>query len=462
MLTYQDLQENLNDITGFMKKAINEYKSTDIYKTAVIAEQYARMKNVSINEYKKILYRVTGEAVIDSYSANHKCASNFFNIFITQEVQYLLGNGALFEDEKTKEKLGGAKFDRQLQKAGLKSLIGGVAYGFLSVDNVDVFGADEFVPLWDEENGSLRAGIRFWQIDATKPLRTTLYEEDGYTEYLLKESEWTVLKEKSPYIYIVKESIADGVTIYDGENYPSLPVVPLWGNEYHQSALVGLRENIDAYDLIKSGFANDLDDASLIYWILSNAGGMDDIDLAKFVERLKVVKAGVLDDDVKAEAHTIDVPYQSREAYLSRLESDLYNDAMALNERQLTSNVTATAIKASYMGLDKKADNFEYNVIDFINGLLELLGLEDAPTFKRSKVVNEAEETQMILSAGQYLDDETILKHLPFLSPDEIEGIIERKEQEQLDRYEDAEPLEEEQAEQTEQIEQVENVDEIQ
>ena len=52
-----------------------------------------------------------------------------------------------------------------------------------------------------------------------------------------------------------------------------------------------IRTQIDAYDLIKSGFANDLDDVSAIYWTLSNTGGMDDVDLAQFVERMKTVKA---------------------------------------------------------------------------------------------------------------------------------------------------------------------------
>ena len=42
------------------------------------------------------------------------------------------------------------------------------------------------------------------------------------------------------------------------------------------------------------------------------------------------------------------------------------------------------------------------------------------------------------MQAAQFLDSETILKHLPFLSPDEIDGILERKQAEEMERIEQA------------------------
>ena len=211
---------------------------------------------------------------------------------------------------------------------------------------------------------------------------------------------------------------------------------------------LGKREQIDCYDLIKSGFANDLDDASMIYWTITNAGGMDDIDLAKFLERMKVVKAASVDGDegVKAEAHTIDVPYQSREAYLSRLEKDLYKDSMALDTEQIAAGqVTATQIEAAYEPLNEKADEFELCIHEFINGILAIAGIEDTATFKRSQIVNRKEETEMLLLASEYLDDETILRKLPFLTEDEIEGILQRKDAEEVNRFKpEVEPIVEE------------------
>ena len=66
---------------------------------------------------------------------------------------------------------------------------------------------------------------------------------------------------------------------------------------------------------------------------------------------------------------------------------------------------------------------------------MKLQGIEDIPQFKRNKIANQSEATTMILQASNYLDDETVLKHLPFLSPDEIETILKNKEKEEAERF---------------------------
>ena len=339
MITYQDLLQvgdSDKDRMQFVQNAITLHKKTDLYLTAQDAYQYDSKKNVTIINYKKLLYTIAGEAVPDNYSANYKITSAFFNRFVLQENQYLLGNGVTWKEDSTGDLLG-ADFDSKLQKLGHDALVGGVSFGFWNLDHVDNFNILEFVPLYDEEDGALKAGIRFWQMDSTKPLRATLYEMDGYTDFIWRiGEEGQILHDKRAYVLKVKESPADGEVVYDGENYPTFPIVPMYGNPQKQSELVGIREGIDAYDLIKSGFANDIDDASMIYWTINNAGGMDDVDLVDFINHMKRVKAAVVSEDgATAESHTIDVPYNSREALLERLRSDLYEDAMALDTKSI-------------------------------------------------------------------------------------------------------------------------------
>lgn len=440
MKTYEDLLDigvDEQKKMEFVLAVITDHKSSNVYKEAHTAYEYYCKRNTTILQYRKLLYTLSGEAVPDNFSANYKLVNGFYPIFVKQEVSHLLGNGATFNEGTTKNRLGGDAFDIQLVKAAKAALWGAVSFGFLNLDHVDVFNILEFAPLPGEEDGGLHAGVRFWQIDKTKPLRATLYEQDGYTEYRWKDGKGEIIKPKSKYINIVQTSEVDGTEIIDGRNYDGFPIVPLWGNEEHQSSFVGLQEKIDGYDLIQSGFANDLDDASQIYWTITNAGGMDDVDLVKFLERLKTVKAAVVDDaGSRAESHTVDVPYAAREALLNELRDGLYRDAMALDTDKISAgNITATAINAAYENLSLKCDDFETNVATFINGLLDLLGIKDAPTFKRSKIVNMSEETEMVLSAAQYLDDATILKHLPFLNVDEIDKILDNLTREEADRY---------------------------
>lgn len=435
-----EVGENERARMDFVLSAISQYKATSGYKTALDACEYEKQRNTTISRYRKLLYDLQGRAVPDNWSANHKCASNFFNRFVTQEASYLLGNGVTFENDGTKERLG-KTFDADLYKAGKAALVQGVSYGFYNYDHVEIFKALEFLPLYDEEDGAIKAGIRFWQVSDDKPLRATLYELDGLTEYIKRrDEEMTVHTVKRAYKQISRHSEVDGTRIYDGGNYPTFPIVPLWGNQSHQSELVGMRENIDCYDLIKSGFANDLDEASMIYWTLENTGGMSDIDLAKFRERMKLIRVADIDGDegAKATAHTMEVPYQSRETYLSRLENDMYNDYMALNVAQIASGaVTATQIEAAYEPLNNKADEFEYCIIDFIQGLLAIAGVEDNPSFTRSKIVNQSEEIEVVLSAAEYLDDEFIVERICNVlgCPDKKDEILARRDAESVGKF---------------------------
>lgn len=45
------------------------------------------------------------------------------------------------------------------------------------------------------------------------------------------------------------------------------------------------------------------------------------------------------------------------------------------------------------------------------------------------------EQTQMVLMAATYLDDETILNKLPWLTPEEVQEVLKRRDAENLDRF---------------------------
>ena len=440
MKTYQDFLEvaekSDRERMEFVLSAINNHKDSDLYKQAVIAKEYDAHRNVTIANFQKLLYTLNGKVIPDNYSPNYKLRSNFFANFVTQETQYLLGNGVTLKKEENKAKLG-AGFDTRLQDAAHDALVGGVSYGFWNLDHLEVFDVTEFVPLLDEENGALRSGIRFWQVCTSKPLRATLFEPDGFTQYIRRSGEeMMILEPKRGYVAVEATSEIDGTELLAYQNYPGFPIIPMYGNRAKQSELVGQREAIDCYDLIKSGFANTVDDASVIYWTISNAGGMDEIDMARFKESMRRIGVGLVDDDgAKAEAHTLTIPVEAREALLSRISDDLYRDFQMLDVTKLQGGQkTATEINAAYQPMDNKVDQFEYCIIDFLQALFEIVGIEDEPSFTRSKVTNQLEQTQMVLLAANYLDDETILNKLPWLTQEEVAEILKRKAAEDIDR----------------------------
>ena len=172
-------------------------------------------------QHENMITTVTGKLVRDKWSPNHKTMSNFFFRFVVQQNQYLLGNGVRWSgvavtvpegtegavrkwvwDTKPGDKAPkghyewvlsvpsgvedklGADFDNRLNDWGENALVHKVSFAFYDKDHIEVFKLLEFVPLYDEENGALMAGVRFWQIDNGKPLRAVLYELDGFTEYI--------------------------------------------------------------------------------------------------------------------------------------------------------------------------------------------------------------------------------------------------------------------------------------
>lgn len=418
--TYQDLlavPDRDTDRVSFVRSVISEHKNGSLYQTAKVADDYDRTRNTTTMQYQKMITDISGRRYVDQLATVHRSTSNFFNIFTTQLNQYLLGNGVTWKEDTDL----GADFDTRLQDAGKKALCGGVSFGFWNLDHMEVFSVLEFAPLYDEENGALAAGVRFWQIDNSKPLRATLYEMDGYTNYLwdsknIPDDKWTRIEEgtymmpKRPYKLIVRESEADGEAIYAGENYPAFPIVPLWGNPKHQSELVGMREKIDAYDFILNGWEDDLDNAQL-YWIISGAGGMDDPELLQFLDRLKTVKAAAPADGQTVTPVSVEIPVAARETLLTRLEKQLYRDAMIMNPEDIASGATtATQIRAAYERQNVKADQFEYCIHDFLDGLLAVAGKEDEATFTRSTIVNVQEEVQTVVMAASYLTDEYVTR----------------------------------------------------
>lgn len=428
MLTYQDflkVGERPTDIAEFVRRVIKEHQQSVAYQIASAADDYDRGLNTTIMSYQKLVTEITGRQVVDQYSANHRSASGFFHIDITQLNSYLLGNGIKWENDDTKDKLG-RLFDNRVEDAGHKALSGGVSFGYWNFDHLEVFSLLEFAPLFDEENGAMMAGVRWWQVAKDKPLRATLYTVDGITEFLWRsdpalqvdETKWERIQSDlffintKPYVLKTVENKADGVEIIDGRNYGAFPIVPLYANRYKQSELVGLRGKIDAYDMIASGYVNDLDNAQ-IYWIIKGAGGMDDPDLVQFLDRLRTVKAAAPADGQDVQPVEVNIPYEAREKLLDRLKDQLYEDAMLMNPDDIRAgNVTATQIRAAYERQNVKADAFEFQVIEFLDGILALAGIDDTPTFTRSTIVNQNEEITTLVTAAAYLGQEYVTKRI--------------------------------------------------
>ena len=473
MKTFQDYL-SAPDKLDFIRQAINDHLNSEVYKIAVTADEYERQQNTTIRSYVKYLYTQTGQKVVDFTATNNKLCNNFFHRLNTDRCAYSLGNGITFPEDNPsprnvknnliitdiaakqgsgikvtiKERLG-KQFDTILYNCGYYALIHGVCYAFWNMDTLHLFPVTQFCPLYDEDTGRLRAGIRFWSLDwGNKPVEAVLYLEEGYIRYRTKPgSKGLDLVEYQPlraYKQEIAYTAADGDEIVGESNYGSLPIIPLYGSRRKQSTLIGMRDKLDAYDLIQSGFANDLQDCAEIYWIISNAMGMTDPDMNRFRDRIKLNHIAVADtENSPVTPYTQEIPFQARKAFLDDIRNSLYEDFGDLDVHTVAAGDTNDHIDAAYQPMDEEADDFEYQIITFVRQLLSLLGVDAVPQFKRNRISNQKEQTEMVLSAyGEgVIDRQTSVEKLSWITVDEVDAILDRMDAQDVADKRDMEKL---------------------
>ena len=466
MITYQDF-EKARDKTKFVQDALATYTSSKEWKKAQMEAEYMAGRDTAIIETVKVLYDMTGQQVTDFTASNNRISSNILHRLISDRCAYSLGNGVSFASanqqrgadgslktvDAVKDMLGD-KFDTRVYKAAYWACGNGESYTFVHKGHeedrweFDVFTKREFLPLYDEYTGKLRGGIRFWSLDwHLKPIIAVLYTEEGCQRFepLNGETGFGALKPKGelePYKEEVQVSEADGVEVVASGNYSTLPIIPMYANDQHTSALDNLKAKIDALDLVVSGFANDMHDCAQIYWLVNGGMGMDDKDKQELRDKLLLQHMAVVDGDHSSiSPYTQEPPYQARETFIQRMIDRIYADFGDVNVVQLSAQQrTATEIEAAYKPMDQEADTFEYELIEYIQQILALMGIKDTPVFKRGAITNEKEVTEMVMMAADHLDERTLLNKLPWVTVDEVEGILAAKDMENADRFTDEEP----------------------
>ena len=120
---------------------------------------------------------------------------------------------------------------------------------------------------------------------------------------------------------------------------------------------------------------------------------------------------------------------------LAGIKADIYEDFGALDVHTVAAGATNDHIDAAYQPLDEEADEFERHIREGIMDLLELHGIVDTPVFTRNRISNVKEQVETVTLEAPYLDEETILRKLPNITPDERAKILEKRDAEDRARF---------------------------
>ncbi|MBE5795823.1 MAG: phage portal protein [Clostridiales bacterium] len=440
-VTYQDYL-GAQDQPTLLLEAVKRYKASRGFQHALEANCYFRGENTqvarkTILRARKIETRdAQGRRRVRSAAEDvvgNRIGSSFLFRFVTQQNQFLLSEGVSLPQE-VKRRLG-ADFDHQLERLGERALLHGCAWGYWNADHIEVIEAARnswsgFFPLLDEMTGEAMLGVQFWQLAADRPMYLRVFSQEGVTLMRQDGDGLTLMTPCQPYRRSLRRD-ALGETTRTEPGYGRLPLIPLRANSDGLSEFTpAIRAKIDAYDAILSDFADNLDRANDVYWVLNNFGGTMD-DVAEMLEQINRVKAVANLSDgtgsgASAEPKTIEVPYAARRAALDLLERSLYQDYMALDMDALTgSSLTNVAIRVAAANLNLKADRYEWQVRQFITELLRLIGCPcENVRFKRQAIANESETVADIAVMRQDIDQETALRLNPYISDEHIPGLL--------------------------------------
>ena len=342
-----------------------------------------------IRQYRLFYYNADGKIVEDTTRSNIKIPHPFFTELVDQAVQYILSGKDGFVKSDIPElqtELDAYFNDNEDFTAELSEVLTGCqAKGFdymyayknkegkLSFMRADSIGVVEVEARFasDEQDHMI-----YWYIDKidknNKKVKRIQVWDEKQTYYYMQIDNGALIPDKfekinpKPHTIYTKEG--DDSTYYEGFGF--IPFFRLDNNKKQFSGLKTVKDLIDDYDLMASSLSNNLVDFDTPIHVVKGFQG-DNLD--ELQQNLKTKKMIGVDEDGGVEVHTVDVPYQARQAKLDLDEKNIYRFGMGLNTAGLkdTAATTNVAIKAAYSLLDLKCSKLEIRLKQFMRKIMK-------------------------------------------------------------------------------------------
>jgi SPP1 family phage portal protein len=253
--------------------------------------------------------------------------------------------------------------------------------------------------------------------------------------------------------------------IKSSNSWGRVPFVPLPNNSQLRNDLRPIKRLIDAYDKVKSGWVNDLDDFSEMIYVLKGFTGLSSeatagySQLALFLQNLKQNKAVGVEADGAVTTLRSEIPVEAKEKFLGITRQEIFYFGEGVDvgdEKTVGAAPSGVALKFLYASLDMKANrmirklktalkSFVWFVTAYIN-IRENKEYDSEQiifTINKSMIFNEREKIDGINASKGVLSRRTMLENHPYVEDVEEElARIEAEKGEPVD--EETEPEESE------------------
>lgn len=432
---------------GEIKTLIDRDAASDKKQQALVGQRYYNAEH-DIRNKRIFFVNAKGKLEEDKLKSNIRMSHPFFTELVDQETQYLLSCEEGFirsDDAKLQMELNKRFNDNVRFKAELNKVVtGGIVKGFdyfyayrdangkITFEHADSIGV---VKCRAKETSDKQEYIIRWYVDHVdmdnKEIKKIEVWDAQQTHYFYQVEDGEILFDESEKINprphtLYKKGNGDK-TYYAGFGF--IPFFEFENNERQQSGLKPIKGNIDNYDVMCCGLANNIEDTNESLYVVRGFEG-DNLDV--LMQNIKAKKMIGVGEEGGVDIQTIDIPVEARKAQMEIDEKNIYRFGMGLNTAGLkdTNATTNLAIASAYSLLDLKTNKIETQLTLFLLQLLPVV-LEDINKenstgyteddvyfkFKRELPTNALENAQVELTEAQKRQTEitTILNIAPQL-----------------------------------------------
>lgn len=463
MIDAKIINDNLVIQSKMIKDLIDTDRNSTRKKEMNEGEAYFNSRHDILDA--KQYYFLNNQKIEDNSKANNKVVHPFHKLLVEQKAGYIAGNPiAISYDEKLPET------EVKVLDEKLMDLL---TDSFDDMMNSWIVGAsnksEEWIHFFIDSLGKLNYLI----IDAREliPIYDTQYQKNlvGVIRYYSVEEiidnikktitkvEWWTSKDVS---YYTETSAGDFIADVDYKNNPSahfynyntankdlknagswnkVPFVKLANNAYGTNDLKPIKILIDAYDKVKSGWINNLDDFQELVLVLKGYAGVITpqqrqsgySELDAFFQNLKTKKVIPVDDEGSVDQLKLDIPYEARDKFLeiTRKEIFYFGQGIDVNNDTFGNAPSGTSLKFVYALLDLKANQLIRKMTLALSELMYFfvywINLTEKKqfdakvisyVFNKSIIFNEKEKIDSLNASVGVLSEQTILENHPLVS----------------------------------------------
>lgn len=421
-------------------------------KKADVAERYYKRKN-------DILFSKRQDEDDPLHQANNRVASNFYKLLVNQKAAYAFSDppkfdvGGRTENELIQKCLGDAwaKKCKALCVQAANNQVGWIHYwkddnkGF----RYAVLDSRQVIPVWTKDlEKELKAVLRCYEeIAEDNGMTYAIYEiwtdKECQTFRRRIDLEWNGLEYYPMFPMIdIDSGIAEMTnTLY--HDFGEVPFIFFNNNDEMTSDLDDIKDLIDSYDKVYSGFINDMEDIQQIIFVLTNYGGEAGNTkqiLQEMKKKVILVDSDGADDRSGISTLSIEIPVEARKEILATTRKAIFEQGMGIDpDPQNFGNSSGVALKYLYSLLELKTGmmetEFRISFNRLVRAILHANGVEEVDhilqKWKRSSVSNDQEMAQICNDSKGVISDETIIRNHPLVDdPDaEIEQVKKQKEE---------------------------------